>query len=89
MLKKTSKIKSYTDLVEEMLFANCSNFADVVDKAYGSLGGPVAFADTNVAEALQELRPGIRSDAISHGQSHLVISVTVALEQERRGEPRR
>lgn len=71
-------------LVEEMLLANCSNFANVVDKAYSSLCGSVAFADTNVPEALQELGPGVRPDSISHGESHLVIAVTVTLEEERR-----
>lgn len=70
-----------------MLFANCSNLANVVDKAYGSLSGSVAFADTNVPEALQEIGPGIRSDPISHGESHLVILVTVALEEEERRAP--
>lgn len=71
-------------LVEEVLFANCSHFADVVDKADGSLCGAVAFADSNVPEAIQELGPGVRSDPVSHGQSHLVIPVTVALEEGRR-----
>lgn len=68
-----------------MLFANCPNFANVVDKADGSLCGSIAFADTNVPEAIQELGPGVRPDPVSHGESHLVIPVTVALE-ERRGE---
>lgn len=71
-------------LVEEMLFANCSNFANVVDKANGSLCGSIALADTNIPEAVQEIRPGIRSDSVTHGESHLVIPVTVALEEERR-----
>lgn len=69
-------------LVEEMLFANCSNFANVVDKAYGSLRGSVAFADTNVPEAVQEIGPGICPDPIPHGDPHIVIPVTVALEEE-------
>lgn len=71
-------------LVKEMLFANCSHFANVVDKANGSLCGSVAFADTNVPEAVQELGPCIRSDPVSHGESHLVIPVTVTLEEEGR-----
>lgn len=70
-------------LVEEMLFANCSNFANVVDKAYASLCGSIAFTDANVPEPVQEVRPGIRSDPVSHGDTHLVILVSVALEERR------
>lgn len=72
-------------LVQEMLFANCSNFANVVDEADGSLCGPIALTDTNVPEPVQEVRPGVRSDPVAHGEAHLVILVSVALE-ERRGE---
>lgn len=64
-----------------MLFANCSNFANVVDKAYGSLCGSVALADADVPEAVEEVSPGVGSDPVSHGKSHSVIPVAVTLEE--------
>lgn len=51
--------------MEEMLFANSSNFPNVVDKANISFGGSVALADANIPKPLQKIGPYIRSHAIS------------------------
>lgn len=63
-----------------MLFANSSNFADVVDKANISFCCSVAFADTNVPKALQEISPGVGSYPVPQSQSDFMISVIVSLE---------
>lgn len=73
-----------TYLVEEILLANCSNFANVVEKAGRSFCCTVGFVDTNVPKPLQEIGPGISSYPVSDGNTDLVIPVSVAL--ERRGE---
>lgn len=68
-------------LVKEMLPANCSNFANVVEKADRSFCCSVAFVDMNVPKPLQEIGPGISSYPISDGNTDFMISVSVALER--------
>lgn len=63
-----------------MLLADSANLADVVDKADVSLCCSVAFRDADVSKPLQELGPGVRPYPVPHGQSHFMVSVSVALQ---------
>lgn len=64
-----------------MLFADGSDFPNVVDEADVSLCGSVTFTDPNVPKPLQEVGPGVGSDPVPQGQSHFVVSVVVPLQQ--------
>lgn len=64
-----------------MLFANSSNFANVVDKANISFSGSVAFTYTNVSKSLQEISPGVSPYPVPQSQSDFMISVIVFLKE--------
>lgn len=74
-------MSSLSYLVEEMLLANSSNFANVVDKANIPFCCSVAFADTNVPKPLQEVSPGVGPYPVPQSQSDFMISVVVFLEE--------
>lgn len=71
-----------------MLFANSSNFPNIVDKANISFCGSVAFTDTNVPKPLQKFSPRVDSYSIPQSHSDLVIFVVVSLDEWRRDETR-
>lgn len=72
-------IASY--FVEEMLFANGSNFPSIVDKANVSFCRSVAFTDTNIPKPLQEINPGICSYPVPQSQSDFMIPIVVSLDR--------
>ena len=76
-------IASY--FMKEMLFANGSNFPNVVDKANISFCRSIAFTDVNVPKTLQEISPSICSYPVPQSQSDFMILIVVSLNR-REGE---
>lgn len=69
-------------LVEKMLLANSSNFANVIDKADISFRCSVAFTYMNVPEPVQEISPGVRPYPVPNSHTDFVISVIVSLKRD-------
>lgn len=68
-----------TYFVEKMLFANSSDFPNVVDKADVSLCSSVALTNLDVPITVQKFSPDVSSQSIPHSQPDFMISVIVSL----------
>lgn len=69
-------------LEERIRSAHGPDLAGVVDEAGVALGGPIKLPDGDGPEALEELLPHLRPQAVAHSQTHPVLLVVVTLRRE-------
>lgn len=60
--------------------ANCTNFANVVDKSHISLSRCVKLSDFNVAKTIQKLSPYVWAKSVANGKSYFMMFIIVFLE---------
>lgn len=63
--------------------ANCTNFADVVDKSHISLSRCVKLSDLNVAKTMKELSPDVWAKPVSNGESNFMMFIIFFLEEKK------